>query len=94
MCLGVPGRVVELAEAQGGLEFAVVDFGGLRRKVCTACVPSAGPGDYVIVHAGIAISQVDQEEAARVLELLREIGEIEEPGGADATAPEATREVR
>jgi len=50
-----------------------IDFGGVTRKVCLAYVPEAIVGDYAIVHAGFAISTVDEEEAARTLELAREI---------------------
>ncbi|MGA8569783.1 MAG: HypC/HybG/HupF family hydrogenase formation chaperone [Candidatus Binataceae bacterium] len=50
-----------------------IDFGGVTRKVCLAYVPEAIVGDYAIVHAGFAISIVDEEEAARTLELAREI---------------------
>ena len=88
MCLGVPGLVIELQEPVGELPAALVEFAGVRRPVCIACVPEVRPGDYVIVHAGIAISQVDAEEAARVLAWLRESGDedgwVERPdtGGA------------
>jgi hydrogenase expression/formation protein HypC len=50
-----------------------IDFGGVTRKVCLAYVPEAMVGDYAIVHAGFAISRMDEEEAARTLELAREI---------------------
>jgi len=50
-----------------------IDFGGVTRKVCLACVPEAIVGDYAIVHAGFEISRVDEKEAARTLELAREI---------------------
>lgn len=53
----------------------VVEFAGVRRRVCLACVPEARAGDYVIVHAGIAISRVDPVEAERVFGYLSEIGE-------------------
>lgn len=75
MCLAVPGRLVQRLDAVGGIDFGLIDFGGLRRKVCTACVPDAELGDYVIVHAGIAISRIDADEARRVLRYLAEIGE-------------------
>jgi hydrogenase expression/formation protein HypC len=55
----------------------------MRRDVCIACVPDAVEGDYVMVHAGVAISRVDPEEAARVLDALRQLGVDEEP--ADVT---------
>ncbi len=77
MCLGVPGRVIERQEGHDTLVAAIVEFGGVRRKVCIACVPEALPGDYVIVHAGIAITRIDADEAERLLEELRQAGEVE-----------------
>lgn len=76
MCLGVPGMVVKV-EAAGALPSAVVEFAGVRRQVCMACVPEAAEGDYVIVHAGIAISRIDAAEARRTLALLDELGDDE-----------------
>lgn len=73
MCLGVPGRIV----ARDG-EMGTVDFDGLRREACLSYTPEAGPGDYVIVHVGFAISVLDEDEALRTLEVLRAI-----PGGLD-----------
>ncbi|MGO9607264.1 MAG: HypC/HybG/HupF family hydrogenase formation chaperone [Candidatus Binataceae bacterium] len=72
MCLGIPGRIVRIVDEQG-LSMGDVDFGGVTRKVCLAYVPDAIINDYVIVHAGFAISTVDEEEAERTLELAREI---------------------
>lgn len=57
---------------------AKVDFGGVTREVCLAYVPEAEVGDYVIVHAGFAISQVDESEAQETLDLLVESGLLEE----------------
>jgi len=51
-----------------------VDFGGVIREVCLAYVPEASVGDYVVVHAGFAISHIDEEEAGKVFELMREVG--------------------
>jgi len=73
MCLAIPGKVVELTGGEPPFEAAVVDFGGIHREVSMACVPEAAIGDYVMVHAGIAISQVDAEEAAKILDILREL---------------------
>ena len=72
MCLGVPGRVAGVTDDQG-LLMGDVDFGGIKRKVCLAYVPEATVGDYVVVHAGFAISRVDADTAARTLELVRAI---------------------
>jgi len=90
MCLAVPGRIVELLEAEPPFASAVVEFGGVRRAVSVACVPEAGLGDFVMVHAGIAISRVDAEEAARVLSALEELDlddeEFDEPSISDPGA--------
>jgi hydrogenase expression/formation protein HypC len=75
MCLGIPGKVVEIRDG-GPLRMALVDFGGARKEACLAYVPEVGLGDYVIVHVGFAISRVDEEEALRTLEMLRMIDEL------------------
>jgi hydrogenase expression/formation protein HypC len=78
MCLGVPGRIVEMHE-QHGMPMGVVDFGGLRRTVCLAYIADeVEPGDYAIVHVGFAISKVDEEEAKKTFEVLREMSELDE----------------
>ena len=78
MCLGIPGRVVEVHETQG-LAMGVVDFGGVRREVCLAYVADQiDPGDYAIVHVGFAISKVDEAEAKRTFEVLREMSQLDE----------------
>jgi hydrogenase expression/formation protein HypC len=76
MCLGIPGRVVEIRD-EGGLAMGKVDFGGVRKDTCLAYLPETAVGDYVIVHVGFAISLVDEEEALRTLEILGEMGAIE-----------------
>lgn len=75
MCLGVPGRIIEVQAPtdRPDLRTGIVDFGGLRRPVCLVYTPEADVGDYVIVHVGFAIGQVDEEEAARTLAVLRAI---------------------
>jgi hydrogenase expression/formation protein HypC len=77
MCLGIPGRVLEVRE-ENGLLMGRVDFGGVRKDACLSYLPEVQVGDYVIVHVGFAISQLDEEEALSTLALLREIGAIEE----------------
>jgi len=72
MCLGVPGRIIEIVDERG-LRMGVVDFGGVTRQTCLAYVPEATVDDYVVVHAGFAISKVDAVEAARTLALVEEI---------------------
>jgi hydrogenase expression/formation protein HypC len=78
MCLGIPGKIVEL-HSDSGLTMGVVDFGGVRREVCLSYVqPDAGVGDYVVVHVGFAISKVDESEARRTFEVLREMSLLDE----------------
>lgn len=77
MCLGVPGRITKTRETEPW-RMASVDFGGITREVCLAYVPEADVGDYVIVHAGFAISQVDESEAQETLDLLVECGLLEQ----------------
>jgi hydrogenase expression/formation protein HypC len=78
MCLAVPGRVVEIAaEPDPALRCAKVDFAGVRKDVCLAFTPEAAVGDYVLVHVGFSISIIDEAEAQRVFELVRELGELE-----------------
>ncbi|MEJ2217337.1 MAG: HypC/HybG/HupF family hydrogenase formation chaperone [Gemmatimonadota bacterium] len=76
MCLGIPGRIVEINDV-AGLPMGVVDFGGVRREVCLAYVADeVSVGDYAVVHVGFAISKVDEEEARRTYDILREMGEL------------------
>lgn len=78
MCLGIPGRVVAVRD-EAGFATGVVDFGGVRREVCLAYVSDqVGVGDYVIVHVGFAISKVDEDEAQRTFDVLREMSQLEE----------------
>ncbi|MEZ6087293.1 MAG: HypC/HybG/HupF family hydrogenase formation chaperone [Pirellulaceae bacterium] len=75
MCLGIPGQVVKFTDASKPYAQAEVEFDGVRRVCSMACVPDAVVGDYVIVHAGIAITRVDPEEANRVFDELAAINE-------------------
>ncbi len=67
MCLAIPMRVVERREFD-----ATAEVGGVRRTVSMMLCPDAGSGDYVLVHAGYAITEIDEEEAARTLALIEE----------------------
>jgi hydrogenase expression/formation protein HypC len=72
MCLGIPGKVVRWLDRDSAFATAEIEFDGLRRTCSMACVPEAQVDDYVIVHAGIAITRIDPIEAARVFaELAR-----------------------
>jgi hydrogenase expression/formation protein HypC len=77
MCLGIPGKIVEVFEA-GGLRMAKVQFGGIIREACLEYQPDAQPGEYVVVHVGFAISKINEEEAQRTYELLAELDQLTE----------------
>ncbi|WP_233200368.1 HypC/HybG/HupF family hydrogenase formation chaperone [Blastopirellula marina] len=78
----MPGKVVRWIERTSPFELATVEFGGVSREVNMACVPDAAVGDYVLVHAGVAISVVGAVEAERLLATIAEL----EPGD-DAESP-------
>lgn len=88
MCLGVPGKVMSITESPIGMHMGKVSFGGITREICLAYVPEVVIGSYVIVHAGFAISQIDEQEALEVFEYLRQIGELEDLAIPEAEAPE------
>jgi hydrogenase expression/formation protein HypC len=84
MCLGIPGKIVEVwGEGDELLRMGKVDFGGIQREVSLAYVPAAQLGDYVIVHVGFALHTVDEEEAQETLALFQEIGAIEDELSAE-----------
>jgi hydrogenase maturation protein HypF len=76
MCLAIPGRITEIYEV-AGLPMGKVDFGGVVKEACLAYLENPVVGDYTMIHVGFAISKVDEAEAQRTLELLREMGELE-----------------
>jgi hydrogenase expression/formation protein HypC len=77
MCLGIPGRVVETFEDHGIL-MGKVDFDGVMKRVCLAHVPEVKPGEYVLVHVGFALSQIDETEAKRVFAFLDGMEQLDE----------------
>jgi hydrogenase expression/formation protein HypC len=78
MCLAVPGKIISIAGEDPLSRYAKVDFGGILKEVFLACTPEAQVGDYVIVHVGVAIGRLDEIEAQRVFDYLREIDELQE----------------
>ncbi len=77
MCLGIPGQVREIYEANG-VRMGTVDFAGITKEVCLAYVPEIAVGDYTIVHVGFAITQLDEASAQESLRLFAEMGVLEE----------------
>ncbi|MBK8434075.1 MAG: HypC/HybG/HupF family hydrogenase formation chaperone [Chloroflexi bacterium] len=83
MCLGIPGKIIDIYQT-GDLAMGKVDFGGVIRETCLAYVPEAEIGDYTIVHVGFAISRISEEEAQATLDVLREMGDLDEELGLTA----------
>ena len=79
MCLGVPGRIIEIYDV-AGLSMGRVDFGGVVKEACLAYVPEAAVGDYVLVHVGMGLARIDEDEARRVFDFLDgmdQLGELD-----------------
>lgn len=79
MCLAIPGKIISIESRYEGLvRMARVLFGGIVKEASLEMLPAAQEGDYVLVHVGVAISLVNEEEAHKTFEYLKEIGELEE----------------
>ena len=79
MCLAIPGKIVSIAPQQEAVfRYGKVSFGGILKEVNLSMLPEAVVDDYVLVHVGVAISKVDEAEAARTFDYLRQMGEMEE----------------
>lgn len=83
MCLAIPGKLEAITnQLDDTFRFGRVSFGGIMKEVNLAMVPNAKEGDYVLVHVGVAIGMVDEEEAKKTFEYIKQIGELNELGEA------------
>jgi hydrogenase expression/formation protein HypC len=93
MCLGIPGQIVEISDAEQQL--GIVSVSGVKREVNLICVVDdthpieSCVGDWVLVHVGFAMSRIDEDEAAKTLQLLTELGEMQQEIEAMQAADEA-----
>jgi hydrogenase expression/formation protein HypC len=79
MCLSIPGKLIEVtAELDETFRVGRVSFDGIIKEVSLTLVPEARVGDYVMVHVGAAISLVDEEEAVKTFDLLKQLGELQD----------------
>lgn len=76
MCLAIPGKVETIIGADPLTRMGRVNFGGVIKEACLACVPEARVGDYVIVHVGFALSKVEEEEAQKIFAYLKQMDEL------------------
>jgi hydrogenase expression/formation protein HypC len=72
MCLGIPGKIIEIYETNN-VRMGRIDFGGVIKEACLDFLPDIQVGDYTIVHVGFGISQLDEEEALKTLDMLRDL---------------------
>jgi len=83
MCLAVPGKIVSIFEEDPPeVRRGKVDFAGVLKEVCLAFTPEASVGDYVLVHVGFSLNVVDEAEAQRIFDTLREMEELEQAEGS------------
>ena len=75
MCLGIPGKIVEIYQADGR-KMGKVDFGGVIKETCLDFVPEAEVGNYTIIHVGFALNILDEQEALATLDLFRQMDEL------------------
>lgn len=87
MCLAIPGKVVRWLDRDPISALAAVEFGGVTRACHMACVPEAEPGDYVVVHAGVAIARIDARAAEQTIAELATLA-----ADAEAWPPETESE--
>lgn len=87
MCLGIPGKIIEIHETSG-LLMGTIDFDGVQREACLAYVPEAQVGDYTVIHVGFALHLISEEEAQETLDLLHQIADFEAELGPEQEASE------
>lgn len=75
MCLAIPGKIIKIINANSPIKYAVTDFEGVTKEICIAWV-DAKEGDYILTHAGLAISVVNEEEAKLTLDALKRTGNV------------------
>ncbi|MDX2249468.1 MAG: HypC/HybG/HupF family hydrogenase formation chaperone [Bacteroidia bacterium] len=79
MCLAIPGKITTITDTEDDFfRTGKVSFNGILKEVNLSMVPDAQPGDYVLVHVGVALSVVDEEEAKTTFDYLKKMGELEE----------------
>ncbi|HEV2436270.1 MAG TPA: HypC/HybG/HupF family hydrogenase formation chaperone [Verrucomicrobiae bacterium] len=89
MCLAIPGKIESISGDDPLTRMGKINFGGILKEASLAYVPEARVGDYVIVHVGFALSRLDEDEAQKVFEYLRQIEELGELEERSAGVPPA-----
>lgn len=82
MCLGIPGKIIEIYD-MAGTKMAKIDFGGVIQEACIETIPEAEIGNFTIVHAGFALNLLSQEDANETLAILREMARLADEAEQD-----------
>ncbi|MCI5126372.1 MAG: HypC/HybG/HupF family hydrogenase formation chaperone [Candidatus Electrothrix sp. AR5] len=77
MCLAIPGKITEIYQ-KNALRMSKIDFGGIAKEICLEFVPEAELGDYALVHAGFAISLMNETEAQKNIQLIQEVSRFDD----------------
>ena len=77
MCLAVPGKIIEITQSDPMMKTAKVSFSGIVKDINVSLVPDAKIGDYILAHVGYALSVIDEEEAKKTMEYLKEMDDLE-----------------
>jgi hydrogenase expression/formation protein HypC len=92
MCLAIPGKIKSIEMQYNGMvRMAKVSFGGITKEASLEMLPDADIGDYVLVHVGVAISKVDEDEAQKTFKYLEEIGELGDLEDVDEYLPKTDK---
>lgn len=86
MCLAIPGKVLEIRNDEAGVRMGKTNFGGIVKQICLEYTPDVQCGDYVLVHVGFALSKVDEAEAERTYQALKDLEQLGELETADFDA--------
>lgn len=78
MCLAIPGKLIKITSHEELAREGIVDFDGIKKSINITFTPEAHPGDYLLVHVGFSISQIDEDAAIRTLGMLQELSELDD----------------
>lgn len=87
MCLAIPGKLIEILAEPSGIKMGRANFGGIVKQICLEYTPEVEVGQYVLVHVGFALSTIDEAEAQRTYDLLKELGGLDELAIAEVPDP-------
>ncbi len=91
MCLAIPGKIIDITQDEYGVRLARTNFGGIIKQICLEYTPEAQSGDYVLVHVGFALGIVDEREAEKTYEALKNLSQLDELEDLDPSPESSTQ---